>query len=978
MSVLFVSLGAYAQERQVRGTISDYSTGETLPGASVLVKGTTNGVTTDIDGKFALSIPDGATLVVSFIGYETEEIIVGSRSVIDIALMPDIQSLNEVVVVGYGSVEKKDVTGVVSKVDAKNFNKGVINAPDKLLDGKVAGLQITSNGDPGGGTSIRLRGVSINGEFPLIVIDGVPLDGGGGGVAGGRNPLNFMNPSDVLDITVLKDASAAAIYGARGANGVIIITTKSGTTGKPRVSYDGGYSASILTRRPDFLDAAQYRAAINLKAPQELNDLGDANTDWIKEVTQVANTMQHNISLSGGFANTKTNYHASVNYLKNEGVMRFTENEKLNLSLKLNQKLFNDKLSITVNSKNGFTWDLFGPNVIGSASAFDPTRPVLDPDNTLRGGYFQWDDALATPNPVATQELTDNQGNTFRNISNADLEYKVPFIDGLSLKANLAIDYNRGYYKGIAYPEAKESLANGGSGTTTDEVRFNQLYEYYGNYKKKVGVHNFDITAGYAWQNFTLERDSEFGDSLRQVNGTWQPTYNVRQDSFDLENRLISFFARLNYDYQGKYLLTASIRRDGSSKFGESNRWGLFPAVALGWRVLEEDFAEGLKSVFNELKVRGSYGITGNEQIGNYLYATYYRYSIAGASYQFGDEYVRTIRPTGVDPNIKWEETASLNIGIDAGFFAGRLNTSIEYYQKDVYDLLYNIAVPAGSNLSDRVTTNIGQVRNSGFELNLDAVAYDRTDFRWDLSYNVSYNKNEVIKLDNLEGENLRDFPGYPTGGISGDIGNTIQILRVGEPINAFYTYKHKRNADGSPVTDVNGDGIQSLLEMYEDINEDGTINENDLVVNEKPFPNFLMGLTSNMSYKNWDLAMTFKASLGNYVYNNVASANGYFERLTDRVTNNIHQSAFETNFNRRNLFSDYYVENASFVRLDNISLGYNFQNVSFAKIRAYTTVQNVFTLTGYSGVDPEIFGGIDNNLYPRSITFTLGVNATF
>lgn len=967
---------ATAQNLEIKGSITDGSTNETLPGVNILVKGTATGTTTDMNGGFTLNAPADAILVISFIGYKTEEVAVNSRTAINVALTATAETLSEIVVVGYGSVEKKDVTGGIAKVTTEDFNKGLINGADQLIDGKVAGLQIVNSGEPGSGSSIRLRGVSINGQTPLYVVDGVPLDSDGGGVVGGRNPLSTINPSDIEDITVLKDAAASAIYGARGANGVILITTKSGKVGKLKISYDGVYSASFFTRRPDFLSPDEFRAAIAAKAPQEIGNLGPVNTEWMDETTQLAQNTQHTISLSGG--KNKTTYFGSVNYFLNNGVLRYTQNERLTLSGKVSQKLLNDDLTLTLNTKNTMTWDLYGPNVIGTAAGYDPTRPVKNDDGT----YYQWPEVLAPVNPVSSQELTDNTGKTFRTITSLGVDYVLPFFRDLTLKANIGIDYADGNYLGITSPETKGAIDNqtGGSFREEDQTRTNELYEYYAVYKKQINKHRIDATLGYAWQNFKNERIDYTGDSIQMVGGEYEPTYNLDTVRRPVENRLISFFGRVNYEFGGKYILTASLRRDGSTRFSPENRWGMFPAVAVAWRVLEENFASGLNNVFNELKFRASWGVTGNEQFADYLYSTYY-YSSAnysGAYYQFGNNYIPLLRPTGVDPNIKWEETVSTNIGIDAGFFKGRLTASLDFYNKDVKDLIFRIAVPAGTNLSDLVTTNIGEVNNKGVELILNAVAFDKSDFRWNLAYNVSYNKNEIVKLDNLAGDNLENFSGYETGGIAGDVGQFIQRRKVGEPVDAFYVFEHKRNPDGSLVLDVDGDGFQEDLEMYVDQNEDGIINENDLIIYKKPNPDVIMGLTSNITYKKWDLSFTLKASFGNYVYNNTASANGYFVRLTEVVTNNIHSSAFETNFKEKQLFSDYYVQNASFLKMTNVSLGYNFDNFNFGKVRAFLTAQNVLTISGYEGVDPEIFNGIDNNLYPRSITVSAGVNVMF
>jgi len=963
-----VVITAQAQDRSVSGTITDPG-GESVPGATIVEKGTQNGVITDFDGNFKITLSgNNAILSISFVGYKTQEVEVGSRSTVNVVLEEDIEQLAEVIVIGYGSVEKKDVTGTVAKVDEKDFNKGIISSPEKLLTGKVAGLQIETSGDPGGSSNIRLRGISINGQNPLFVVDGVPLSEGG--VTGGRNPLNFMNPADVENVTVLKDASAAAIYGSRGANGVIIITTKNGSQGKLKVGYDGFYSISKFTKTVDMLTPSQYRAAIFDKAPQEIVNLGEANTNWVDEVLQLAQGQNQNLSVSGG--SKSTNYFVSLNYLDTKGVMRNTRNQSTSISVKLQQKLLNDNLTIRLNSKNGMTKDQFSPNVIGSALRFDPTRPVFDDSDPRFAGYYQWSDALATANPVASQDLNDQNGKTLRTLSNLELEYKLPFIDGLSFKANFGYDRNDGEYYGVTSEFEKGNAINSRGTSLTDQtnLRTSLLYEYYANYKTTIAAidSKIDVIGGYSWQNFKSDKTDVSGENATMIDGVLVPIDTTYNNPTDVENRLISFFGRATMDIKDKYLLTASLRRDGSTRFGESNKWGWFPSAAVAWRIINEDFAAGLTNVFSDFKFRVGYGVTGNQEINDYLYNTFYKFGEPTAAYQFGNQFVNTLRPVGVDPDIKWEETVSTNFGLDAGMFDGRLNYSIEYYIKNVNDLLYKVAVPAGSNLSDQVVTNIGQVENTGFELTVNGVLYDRDIFKWDLGFNVAINDNVVKKVDNNTNP---DFGGYNVTDITGDVGQTIQVLKTGEEAFAFKTYEHILDANGNPV-------VGTSIEMYRDINEDGQINELDLVVGESPNPKLIMGLTSNMSYKSFELSFTLRGNTGNYVYNNVASSNGYFELLTDRVTNNINISAYETNFKTRQLHSDTYIENAAFVKLDNITLGYNFDKIKFGRIKAYLTAQNLFTITGYSGVDPEIFNGVDNNLYPRSTTVILGLNASF
>jgi len=914
LNLFLISLSLNAQELATKGKITSKVNGDIVEGAAINIKGSSIGTTSDQNGEFTLTISQGSTLIISMAGYKPVEIIINDQPSIAIELENEIGS--EMIATGYGLTKKKDVTSAIANVKPEEFNKGIINGADQLIEGKIAGVQIYNNGEPGEGSTIQIRGTSINDVTPLVVVDGIPLTENNY-LAGGRNFLSLINPSDIQDITVLKDAAAASIYGMRGAKGVILITTKSGTPGKLKINYSGYYGLSFIKQKPDFLSPSEFRTIISQKAPQMLSELGDANTDWIKEVTQVGQSMQHTISLSGG--RNKTTYFGSVHYFQNEGVLRFTENKKLNLLLNVNQKILNDDLTLALNLKNTFTRDLFGPNVLETAAAFDPTQPVRNSN----GDYFQWPNSIAPRNPVATQELTDNQGENFRTLSNLSLNYEVPLVKGLHVKTNIAYDYAIGNYDHV-------SNIAGDNAFSVEQTKESILFEFLTNYQNTFQKHTVDAVAGYAWQNF----NNTVSDNTNSTN----------------ENRLISFFGRMKYDYANKYLLTASLRRDGSSNF--NNEWGLFPSVAIGWRILKEHFASGLTKSMTELKVRASYGVTGlNNQI-----------------FQLG----------AIDPDIKWEEMTSVNIGMDAGFLKGRLMTSIDFYSKDDKDIILPVDVPSG-NIPTRVLTNIGEINNKGVELTLHSVAIDRPNFKWNLALNTSYNKNQIIKLDNLSGAALQNFPGYPTGSIEGNIGQTIQLTKVGESLGAFYTYIHKRNGDGSLVTDPNGDGIQSNIEMYKDLNKDGVINQSDKKIYKKSTPDVIIGITSDMVYKKWDLSFSIKGLFGNYVYNNIASANGNYQRLTQGgIPNNIHKSALETEFKSMQLFSNYYVQNASFVKFTNITLGYRFNKFSFGSIRTYATAQNALTLTQYKGMDPEIYNGIDNNQYPRSITVSIGISLTF
>ena len=978
-----LAIKGISQDITVTGSVVSQNENEPLIGVNVFVKGNMQkGTITDFDGMYSITVGAMDTLVFSYTGFQRTEIPVNARTVIDVAMSVAGELLDEIVVVGYGAVDKKDLTGVVTKVGEEEFNKGSLASPESLINGKVAGLQIKSNGEPGGRTQLRLRGgTSLDASSdPLIVIDGVPIDNRD--VASQRNPLNFVNAANVESITVLKDASAAAIYGSRGANGVIIITTKQGKKGGLRVSYNGNANISILGATPNNLSPNNFRAAILAKAPQEFEFLGDVNTDWIDEVTQNAISQEHNLSVSGG--SEALRFLVGGGFLRSNGVLKTSRHQNTSLTANLNSTLLDGDLKINFQSKSAFTDDVFAPNVIGAALTFDPTRPVLDPDSEF-GGYYQWRDPLAVNNPVSTLDLTDETGSATRSLNNLSFEYRLPFMREITVHSSWSYDYLKGEKRRYQDPLLKDGnvFDRGGYLFNEDLQNYTAVIENYLKYTRKLPSINssFDFTFGHSWQETDQQNRWEDGNELQEVDGELTYTTDIKQDSFLVQNRLISFFGRLNFNLNEKYLITASLRRDGSSRFGDGNKWGLFPAVALGWRILEEDFASGLNDIFTNLKLRLSWGITGNEDIDDFLFTTFYSYGQPDASYLFGNEFVQTLRGTGVDPNIKWEQTSSLNLGIDFGFWNNRISGSLELYEKNTNDLLFTVATSAFTNLSDRILTNIGEMKNRGVELAVNTVIVDKENLRFDLGFNVAHNRNEITKLDNSE---LRDQI-YETGGISGDVGQNIQVLKVGETVETFRTFKHILDENGRPRTDTrdwDGDGLLTDLDIYEDINNDGIINENDLVVGESALPDVILGLTANVNYKKWSLSATIRSHIGNHVYNNVSSEAGYYERLTDRVTNNINESAFINDFERRQLRSDVYIEDASFVRLDNVTIGYNFSsNRIFSDLSVFATVTNILTITDYSGLDPELpqFNrGIDNNIYPISRNFLLGVRANF
>lgn len=974
-------------QRTITGTVTDAQNGEPLIGANILVVGTTTGAVTDVDGSYSLVVPEGATeLEFSYTGYTAQRIAIGTSNTLNVNLSAGAL-LEEVVVIGYGTTKKSDATGAVNAISNKDFNRGAIVSPDQLITGKVAGVQITSNsGEPGGQTSVRIRGgTSVNASNePLYVIDGVPIDNAPhnpGGFSGGRNPLNFLNPNDIETFTVLKDASATAIYGSRGANGVIIITTKRGKAGeRSRVTYDGYYTTAELAGEPDVFKAADFRNVVTFKAPNRLEELGTSDTNWFDEVTQTASGYSHNLSFTGGA--DKIGYRLSVGYQSLDGVIRASKTERTNFSLNYNHSLLNDRLSINANIKGAFTRDQFDPGVVGGASTFDPTQQVYDPTNTAFGGYFEYALPQSARNPVSAVEQIQDFGKSFRNIGNIEFDYKLTdLIPGLSAKLNLGYDINNGERKRFQPTTFTRPPFSAITGEIRNEnfTRANLLLDAYLNYNRTFGEnHRIDFVAGYSYQDFRNEfpsfRAYNLANDIFGFNST-TPAANFEANNSVVENRLISFFGRANYAFKDKYLLTVTVRRDGSTRFGEENRWGIFPSAAFAWRVLEEGFAESLGYTFSDLKVRLGYGITGNQDIGDFRYLPTYSLSDARARYQFGDIFVTTARPNGYDPNLKWEETSSYNVGVDFGFLKGRINGSLDFYYKKTDDLLFTVNVPAGTNLTDRVLTNIGEVENQGVELTLNAFVIDKEDFTWNVSFNGARNTNKILAIDQVS------TAGILTGGIAGGVGNNVQILQVGQPVNAFYVFQQKYGSDGKPLpdgVDHNEDGVINQADIYEDTNADGKVSDLDKRPLEKPAPDFIVGIGSQLTFKNFDLNFTLRGNIGNYIYNNNASVSGYYDRIDERpgFVNNVNTSVLITNFERPQYFSDYYVEEASFLRLDNITLGYTFnQAAKNRSLRLYATAQNVFVSTKYTGLDPEVGNGIDNNPYPRSRAFVFGLS---
>ncbi len=962
------SFQAYAQEVKLTGKITDGADGKTLPGVTVLIKGTSTGTISDIDGKYSLNVNAGSTLVFSYIGYTTQEVVVGAQKTIDVVLSSSSTGLSEVVVIGYGQVKKSDATGSISTVSTKDFNRGVINSAQELLVGKSAGVVITTaGGAPGAGATIRVRGgSSLNASNdPLIIIDGVPIDNNG--VAGSSNILSFVNPNDIETFTVLKDASATAIYGSRASNGVILITTKKGVVGSGmKLAYNGSTSFSVPTAFIDVYSGDQIREiAFNHKdlfGADSYNKLGSANTDWQKEIYRTAISQDHNVSLTGAVKSLP--YRISLGYTGQEGIVKNTDMQRLTGAISLNPTFFDNSLKVTMNAKGMSAHHNYGDaGAVGSAIAMDPSQVVRD-GNENSNGYFNWmnyDANLGTMNPLQQALDIDNRSIVNRFIGNIQLDYKLPFLPDLRANLNLATDYTKSDGHNDRWPT---NLTVPSTGTYSEYIgeNKNNLLDFYLNYTKDLASirSKIDLTGGYSWQHF--ERNNDNLSFIYHLVGETDQKIITKSIT---ENYLVSFFGRLNYTFMDRYLLTFTLREDGSSRFSKDNRWGLFPSAAFAWKIKEESFLKDV-TVVSDLKLRLGWGVTGQQDIGNdYPYMARYVNSSTGSYYIIDGEYIPTLRPSTYDPNIKWEETTTQNIGIDFGFMKDRITGSFDLYKRVTDDLLNTVTIPTGSNFSNILLTNVGSLENKGAELSLNVIPVLKKDFSVNIGFNLTYNKNEITKLL------LSDDPKF-IGVLYGDaFTGQKQVTRVGFPAYSFFVNKQVYDADGNPVEG-----------LYVDLSgEGGTVNgdNNDKYIYHNPAPDYLMGFSFRVNYKNFDMAASTRASIGNYVYNQVAAGASYDQMYQIGYWHNEPTFLDDTKFVKRQFTSDYFVENASFFKLDNVSIGYNFDE--FCKkmnARLSFTIQNALTITKYSGIDPEVSGGIDNNFYPRPRIFMVGLSLSY
>ena len=1029
--LLVVTLAAFAQQVQVTGVVSD-PTGEPVIGASILVVGTTSGTITDFDGNFSLYADKGATIKISYVGYKEMSVIVDGKP-LNIVLQEDSELLEDVVVIGYGVVKKNDATGSVTAIKPDDMNKGLVTSAQDMLSGKIAGVNVTpTSGTPGGAATIRIRGGSSlsASNDPLIVIDGLAMDNNG--IQGVANPLALVNPNDIETFTVLKDASATAIYGSRASNGVIIITTKKGAAGsQPKFSYEGNASMSNLMNRIETLSGDEIRAyALALgHNDKKTKYLGTANTDWQDQIYRAAISTDHNFSVTGGAKNMP--YRASLGYTYQDGIIKTSNMQRLTGSVNLSPTFLDKHLSFNLNAKGMYITNRFADGgVVGAALSMDPTMPVYSTGlanekdlNDFFGGYYQrtkpanYNDSkwsvtkndLSTANPVATLEQKDKSSKAGSFVGNLEADYKIHGFEDLRIHANFGADYSFGRETEENDVMSYQSHYYGWNGYT-EKMKYNLQFNAYAQYYKDFNEdQHFDVMVGYEWQHFYNEGVSEgFGmypttNNDATLVGT---KFNYAVNEWISENYLVSFFGRANYSALNRYMITATFRADGSSRFAPENRWGLFPSVALGWKIKEEDFLRDINWL-SDLKLRLGYGITGQQEIGqgDYPYLATYSVSKEHAYYPVGDgefyqaiddagtilydasgnKYYLSYRPGAYNTELTWEKTTTYNAGIDFGFLKNRITGAIDYYFRNTTDLINVVDVPAGTNFKNRVVSNVGSLRNTGVEFTLNAVAIDNKNFKWDLGANVTWNNNKITKLTTGEGDDYY----IATGGISTGTGNTVQVHKVGYAASSFYVYQTEKGYTeaGQPfyfIVDRNDDGVINVSDkyIYKDANADVTI-----------------GLQSKMQFYGFDFSFSLRANIGNYVYNDVLANNlqwvesakvyqaqnggyhglptiAYKTYWSEGMKSDGMYDQFGNKFSEW-FMTDYFVENASFLRCDNITLGYTF-NKPAIKARIYATVQNPFIITGYKGLDPEVFGGIDNNIYPRSMTTLVGVSLQF
>ncbi len=1001
LMALLLAFPAFSQKMAVQGTVIDEN-GEPVIGASVVDTKTKAGTATDFDGNFVLNVSSDAVLTVTYVGYKPQNVNVNGRNKITVKLQTNSVVLNEVVAIGYGTVKKEDATGSINTVKPDEIGAGLATSAQDLLVGSAPGVVVTTNGgQPEGGATIRIRGgASLNASNdPLIVIDGVPMDTKS--TLGSSNPLSFVSPENIENMTILKDASATAIYGSRASNGVIIITTKKGQKGKPQVNFTANAYVNTPRNYVNMMTGDQFRSFITNRYgadSDQAKSLGTCNTDWQKEVLRTS--ISHDYSLGIGGTVGCLPYRVSLSYTGNNGIIKTSKMDRGTLGISLTPKFFNDLLSVNVNLKGAYIANHFYKGeALGNAVGFNPTLPVKNPEGNAFNGWTTYVgtttagpndpgtsiNTLKALNPAALINDYKSTSKVWQSIGNLQLDLAMPFLRDLHANLNLGYDYSKSTVENVTGENSPMAWKDGytidnGDGTTSIihdgaentgfewQEKYNLLLDFYLNYKKQAKSinSNFDITGGYSWQKF-----HRAGHTYSYpTSGKYIHNQGVATNYTASQNQLVSFFGRVNYSLLDRYLLTVTVREDGTSRFSEEHRWGTFPSLALAWRLIEEPWMKGAKSVMNDFKIRAGWGITGQQDLGDDFFPYLPVYMVGKDQYRYPDGnggWITVIKANGYNADLKWEETTTWNAGVDLAFLNNRVTTSLDFYKRNTKDLLNWVTVDAGSNLTNAMNSNIGSLENIGVEFAITARPVVTKDFTWTTSYNVAYNKNKITKL--VKG----DDPGYfvATGdGISAGTGGTVLAHKVGYPANSFYVYEQ--------VYDDNGDPIEG---MFVDRNGDGVINSDDKYMYHSKDPKVTMNWTNTFNYKNWDFGFSLRASLGNYVFNDMQVANSSISTTSSLPLGNLMADTYlfeEINLTQGT--SDYFVQNASFLRCDNITLGYTWPSLlkNNLRLRLYGAVQNPFVITKYKGLDPEVAGGVDKQVYPRPVTFTIGLVAQF
>lgn len=987
---LFLSVGAFAQN-DVKGIVKDAS-GEPIIGATIRVVGQDGGAITDFDGNFTIKAAPGAKIQVSYIGYKTVELPVSANMIV--TLQDDTQLLSDVVVIGYGRAKKEDLTGSVTAIKPDEMSKGITSSASDMLVGKIAGVDvITAGGSPGAGAQIRIRGgSSLNASNdPLIVVDGLTIDNNT--ATGMSNVMATINPNDIETFTVLKDASATAIYGSRASNGVIIITTKKGRKGTgPKFSYNGDVTISTTQKRYSVLNGDEYRALVGKVIGPDAATLGTANTDWQDEIFRTAVSTSHNISITGGLKNMP--YRVSAGYQSDSGIIKKSYMKRFNASVNLAPSFFDDHLNFNVTAKFTTEKDSYVDSgaVIGGALAMDPTRPVYDHSaigDAFFGGYYQnyqstdtfadksWGYTTNTntpQNPVAYLNLKDCIAHSNDFTGNIEMDYKIHGFEDLHIHASLGGQYTESRQNDTNSPYSFDNNYYGWSGLTK-YYKYSITANAYAQYQHTFGAHNVDIMAG-AEESHYHRNGWNYGSGWDSYTDTPYNVSSKAEQSWATHNSLVSYFGRLNYTLLDRYMLTATFRADGSSRFAKGHKWGYFPSVALAWRINDEKFMKPLKW-WNEFKLRLGWGQTGQQDIGyDFLYSPLYTTSNSYAQYPFGDTYYTTVRPDKYNPELTWETTTTWNAGLDFAFLNNRITANVDGYYRKTTDLIQEVTIPALMNFAQRMAQNIGSLENYGVEFSIGAKPIVTKDFTWDIQYNVAWNHNEITEL--IGGDD--DYIVQSGGTISRGTATHVQAHKVGQPANSFWVYQQVYDEAGKPIEGA-----------FVDRNGDGQINSDDRYFYHSPAADVFMGLTMKFIYKRWDLSFALRASLGNYVYYDflankasISSSGLYSNSAYSNTTQAAVDLGFTGTGTSEYYLSDYFVRNASYLKCQNITLGYSFpallkyNNQDYFSGRLFFTVQNPFIITKYKGLDPEVSSGIDSNPYPRPLSFQLGLNLNF